>query len=86
MTKPRSKAAINAVGEALIPRHMGRIRTLKGAIEKAEGRLNKVREGLEDRWTEADIQSRITSLKGEISRRRESLIELKSEIDAALEG
>lgn len=65
-TKPRSRAQINAEGVLLLPRHLGRIKTLRAAIEKATSR------GQTDR---------IASLQAELDRRLQSLQDIKAELE-----
>ena len=55
MTKPRSKATINATAAQTFVRNTGRIETLKGAIEKAQARGNT---------------ERVASLQSELDRRK----------------
>ena len=68
-TKPRSVAAINASPKQREIRHIGRIKTLRLAIEKAKGRKQK---------------DRVKSLQDEMERRVTELKDNRASIDAAL--
>ena len=69
MSKPRSVAAINASPAQQVQRDIGRIATLKAAIDKAEGKKQK---------------DRVKALRAEIDRRIGNLQKAKTDIDAAL--
>ena len=72
------------LAEHQIPRHMERMRTLSAAIAKQESRIQKVRDGLETRWSEEELLARIEGYRAEMSERRARLLEQKAVIDAAL--
>lgn len=65
--KPRSKAAINPSAAQMAPRHVGRIKTLRAAIEKAKSRGQS---------------ERAASLKEELSRRLAEIQTIKAELDS----
>ena len=60
-----TKGLINPTKEQMIPRYMGRIRTLRAAIEKAEARGN---------------QERVNSLREELTLKIQLLKEAQAEI------
>ena len=66
-TKPRSVANINASPSQHVLRHIGRIKTLKGAIDKAIARGN---------------QERVDSLQAEYDRRMVAVNEIKADLDS----
>lgn len=79
--KPRSKGLINATGVALAPRHVGRIQTLRGAIEKAKKRIAEATEA-GDSDTLKRYEGRVESLQEELDRRLEELKAIRAELEA----
>ena len=67
MTKPRSKGKINPTKTEMASRHVGRIKTLRLAIAKAESR---------------EQSERVASLKAELDRRMAEVNEIKQELDS----
>ena len=66
MVNPRSKATINPNSGQMASRHIGRVKTLRMAIEKAKSR----------KQTE-----RVADLKAELDRRMADIKALKAELD-----
>lgn len=66
-TKPRSRGLINATGVDLLPRHLGRIKTLRLAIEKAKGR---------------EQHERVESLKAELDGRLAAIEQIKKDLES----
>ena len=83
--KPRSRGAINAPETALAGRHLGRIETLRGAIEKAQNRLAEFQAAGDGDRVSA-YTDRIASLSEELDRRLSSLRAIKDEVEALLAG
>lgn len=63
--KPRSRGQINPTKAQMTGRHVGRINTLRGAIEKATARGNA---------------ERVASLQDELDRRLAEVEEIKAEL------
>ena len=66
MKKPRSRAIINPTSAQMIPRHIGRIKRLREAIEKAKARQHA---------------HRIVSLQAELDRRLAEIAIIKADLD-----